>query len=235
MLLSCRHHCMLCLSSHRSPDVICEPCLHALPWMGHHCFTCAQPLPVQQQYCGRCITLSAPYHTILAPFYYQQPLSMLVSALKFSNHLGMAYTFARLMMPILLRHYQDYPWPQCIIPVPLHRSRLVQRGYNQALEISNYLARAFSIPIKRFDCQRNRATESQRELKRERRWQNLAGAFSTTNELPYQHVAIVDDVVTTESTIRAVCDSLQSAGVRNIDVWCIARTPQQNPPSRKKL
>ena len=115
--------------------------------------------------------------------------------------------------------------PGALIPVPLHRSRLRQRGFNQATELAAPLARRFKLPLLPHSLKRIRATVAQSELNARLRTSNVRNAFAVTGtELP-SHVALVDDVITTGSTIYECARILQRAGVKRVDVWALARTP----------
>jgi len=109
--------------------------------------------------------------------------------------------------------------------VPLHPRRLRQRGYNQALELARIVGRLLQVPVDDRCCTRLIATQPQAELDQKARRRNLRGAFSATLALQAQHLAILDDVVTTGSTVSEVARVLRRAGCQRVDVWTIARTP----------
>lgn len=113
--------------------------------------------------------------------------------------------------------------PSYIIPVPLHRKRLRVRGFNQALELARPVAKALNIPIELHACQRIKHTLAQAELKQSQRKKNLKNAFATCKTWQVDHVVIIDDVVTTGSTINALKTVLYQAGVKKVDTWCLAR------------
>jgi ComF family protein len=107
----------------------------------------------------------------------------------------------------------------------LHKDRQRKRGYNQAAEIALPISKALKIPLDLKSCQRARYTEAQAKLNKNSRTRNLTTAFvvNKASLRGYKHVALVDDVVTTGSTIRAVSCVLLAAGVESIDVWCVCR------------
>ena len=117
--------------------------------------------------------------------------------------------------------------PDLLIPVPLHASRLRERGYNQALELARPLAQALTIPLRHDVLLRTRATLAQANLDAKARRKNLRGAFAIVENaaLP-QHVVIVDDVMTTGATLRECARVLLRAGVSRVDVWALARAPR---------
>jgi len=117
--------------------------------------------------------------------------------------------------------------PEIIIPVPLHRTRLRERGFNQALEIARPIARSLSIPVDYKSCERVRKTSAQSLLPAAERRKNIKGAFRVTRPIAARHVAILDDVMTTGHTVQELAATLRKAGVERIDVWVVARTSLQ--------
>jgi len=114
--------------------------------------------------------------------------------------------------------------PECIIPVPLHKHRLHERGFNQALELARLIARQLKVPLNYSLCRREKATPFQSGLSARQRKQNLRNAFNVIQTPAYNHVAIFDDVVTTGSTVNELARQLKEEGVEIIEVWAIART-----------
>jgi predicted amidophosphoribosyltransferase len=104
----------------------------------------------------------------------------------------------------------------------MHRTRLRQRGYNQALEVAREVSKALRVPVDYKCCRRTRNTVPQTSLQGKLRQKNLRGAFDVRGELP-GHVAIVDDVVTTGATVRELARVMRWAGVERIEVWACAR------------
>ncbi|MFX6702085.1 ComF family protein, partial [Acinetobacter baumannii] len=91
--------------------------------------------------------------------------------------------------------------PNIIIPVPLHKTRLQERGFNQAIEIARVLTKKLNISMDKNSCQRIKATKPQTSLPAKQRANNIKNAFKCTSEAPYAHVALLDDVVTTGGTV----------------------------------
>jgi ComF family protein len=113
--------------------------------------------------------------------------------------------------------------------VPLHISRLRERGFNQATALARYAGRMLEIPCGARVLRRVRDTPSQTSLAAAERRRNVRGAFSVNGAgalrrlLAAQHVAIVDDVVTTGSTVDEIRGVLLAAGVRQVEVWAAAQ------------
>ena len=113
--------------------------------------------------------------------------------------------------------------PDLILPVPLHRRRHARRGFNQALEIARPVAAWLKLPLQTGLCVRDRNTVEQTGLTGRARYRNMRNAFRATCGLSGRHVAIVDDVITTGSTVQAMAHALRSAGATRIQVWSVAR------------
>jgi ComF family protein len=113
--------------------------------------------------------------------------------------------------------------PDCVIPVPIHGTRLRQRGFNQALEISRYLCNQTGIRLLMEACSRSRDTVSQTELPWKERRKNVRGAFACRQDLAGKHVAIVDDVMTSGATLNELSKVLRRQGAATISIWLIAR------------
>ena len=171
--------------------------------------------------CGRCLVDPPPYEQCIVPFHYAYPITSLVKAAKFGGQFMLAFQLGRLLAATL--EYRLGVLPECLIPIPLHRNRLTERGFNQSLELARPIARRFKLPINFTDCVRIRHTAPQARLSGLERQLNVRFAFAVQRELRYRHVALVDDVVTTGHTAAELCSQLIKAGVARVDVWALAR------------
>jgi ComF family protein len=146
--------------------------------------------------------------------------------MKFQGRLNLIRLLGQLLADALVAEARspDWAWPDVIIPVPLHAQRLRQRGYNQALELARLVGRRIGVPVDVTRCRRTRPTQAQSELEERQRLVNIRGAFAVTAPLP-QHVAILDDVVTTGATVAELARTLRRSGCGRVDVWTLARTP----------
>lgn len=192
--------CLWCELPNQTQNMMCEACKKVLPF-------CQQ-------------TLSAPnLDEVIALFDYQPPISQLITRYKFNGHLLLTRFFADNFIEKI-----QSPLPDLIIPVPLHPFRLKERGFNQALEIAKPVGRYFGIPVDARACIKIKHTEPQSSLTRAVRIKNLKNVFASTKTIHAQHVAIVDDVFTTGSTVSQIAALLRTAGVPKISAWCCART-----------
>ena len=218
--------CILCgvvgfVTSHCSRD-LCLPCLQYLPWTGPQCVRCALPLSVTavEALCGRCQTQPPAFDACLSPFHYQAPLDHLLLGLKFNGRLAQARLLGELMAQ-WLASVVEVP-PEQVIPVPLHATRLRERGFNQAVELARPIARYFDLPLNLHRVRRTRATPPQSDLSREERLKNIRGAFDVMQPMSGS-VVIVDDVMTTGSTAHELAAALLDAGAEQVEVWVCAR------------
>jgi ComF family protein len=148
----------------------------------------------------------------------------LITGLKFQRHLAHAAVTSDLFLDrIKAAWYQAEPLPDILLPMPLHDSRMQQRGYNQALEIAKPLAKACRMALDQNGIRRIKATQAQSGLSAKERAANLAGAFQAQTTYQDLRVAILDDVVTTGHTVNALANCLKQAGALDIHIWCVAR------------
>ncbi len=191
--------------------------------MEHACERCARPLPPSAgTVCGRCLRRPPPYADVFAPLRYAEPVDRLIAEFKFRGKLTHAALFGTLLIEAAEASGR-HP-PELLLPVPLHRSRLRERGYNQALELARPLARHWGVGVDAFALSRVRATAAQMQLPAKQRLKNVRGAFALRDgvRLPAS-VAVVDDVMTTGATVSEIAKLLRRAGVKRVEVWAVAR------------
>ncbi len=213
--------CLVCREPGAQDRNLCADCAAALPWLRHACPRCALPLPETTE-CGQCLQRPPPLTRTHAVFVYDFPLDRLIPRFKFHRDLASG----RLLSHWMAEAMGALPRPDALVPVPLHASRLRQRGYDQALELARPLSRALEIPLLERALFRTRATAAQSELDAEARQRNLRRAFSVDARTPLPaHVALVDDVMTTGATLHAAARTLLAAGAGRVDAWICARAP----------
>jgi len=223
--------CILCRAPCDSRVGFCPACLKDLPWLGHHCHCCALPLSSHlQNYCAGCMLEPPYYQRIYAPFSYQFPLDQLIGKVKYSGQASLIGPLALQLAQILSQPgTAPFSPPDLLIPVPMHPKSLAQRGFNQAALIASVLGKSLDIPCDNRSLRKTHETRHQRELDKAARRKNLSNAFQC-HSLEGKSVAIVDDVLTTGSTVHQLCELLLDAGLKTIDIYCICRTPE--PSSR---
>jgi ComF family protein len=163
-----------------------------------------------------------PFTHTLAALKYQFPADRLVQSFKFNRQLVAGRILSRIMSERAIRTGIDLPG--AIIPVPLHRRRLVQRGFNQAYELAADISKHLNLPLLAMALRRRRNTKAQSGLNRKQRRKNLSNAFYWAGATkPCRHIALVDDVMTTGTTVAECTRVLKTAGAKRVDVWVAAR------------
>ena len=107
--------------------------------------------------------------------------------------------------------------------MPLHNTRLRERGYNQALELARPIAKRLAIPLHTHLLQRHKTTLAQARLSLTDRARNVENAFTIKANIRGCHVSLVDDVTTTGHTLRSASAALKQAGAKRVDIWCAAK------------
>jgi ComF family protein len=171
-----------------------------------------------QARCGAFLAHPPEYDGTVSAWAYDFPADRLVHALKFRGRLQLAPWFARELASRLERI------PDLIVPVPLHRSRLAQRGFNQAWEIARRLSALTGAPVLQSGVERTRPTASQALLPPGERRRNMRGAFECRIALRADSVVVVDDVMTTGATLDELARTLKRAGAAQVTNLVVART-----------
>lgn len=199
---------------------MCAACLADLPWHGApQCPRCATPTPLGQT-CGACLKRPPAFDRTSAALAYAFPLDRLIPRLKYQGQLAVAPVLGA----ALARAVADAPLPDRLIAMPLHPARIRARGFNHATEIAREVAQRVGLPLDLDSCRRNRDTPPQQGLKHDARRRNVRGAFSCEGDVRGLHIALVDDVMTTGTSLDELAAALKRAGARAVDCWVAART-----------
>lgn len=223
--------CALCAEATGREINLCAACERDLVLNDNACRRCAEPLASavndgSTALCGACLHDPPPYESSFVPFRYVYPLDHLVRSLKFHGRLACGRVLGWLFSQQLLTSRTE-PLPQLVIPVPLAPRRYRERGYNQATELALAIREQVAVSVRTDLANRVRETKEQAGLHRKHRRRNVRGAFAIKGSLPASHVAIVDDVVTTGSTVGELAAALRRAGASRIEVWGIARAQRK--------
>ncbi|MBL1320639.1 MAG: ComF family protein [Methylophaga sp.] len=200
-------------------DCLCQACSEQLPLLGHACPRCASPLQ-QTMLCGHCLNKPPEQDASFSLFRYRSPIDRLIVDLKYHDTLVLSQFFATQMAEQLKKR----PLPQLLIPIPLHPRRLRERGYNQSLELAKQLSKQLNIPVRHDILMRIKDTPPQASLPFAERKNNMKKAFQINNTNIPNHIALIDDVLTTGHTVNFAAKVLHEMGVKTIEVWTIART-----------
>lgn len=220
--------CLACGLQAAPGKALCMPCGDSLPRNRSACRACALPLPDGQHaaLCGRCLRRPPPVSATLAPFIYADPLDRWVGALKFQRDLAAGQLMGDLLAEALVATtvFSDI---DALLPMPLHQRRLRQRGFNQVVELLRPLRQSRFPPLRRDWLQRTRETTAQSGLSAGERRRNLRGAFVADAAVRGQRVLLVDDVITTGSTVMEAARTLLRAGAAEVRVLALARVPRR--------
>lgn len=228
------HYCVLCGMHTDRGLPLCGRCQLCLASNSQCCACCALPLPAPQacsrsSLCARCLVELPPFKRVIAPWLYDEHMAFLIHRWKFHGDRRLSAVLAALWLS-----GKPNPSPvDVLVPVPLHWRRLWSRGFNQSELLCQQLRRGSQAlgetTLGTKLVSRNRSTSSQSGLDIEDRNRNLRSAFTVHRPCTGLNIAIVDDVMTTGSTVSALATCLLAGGARSVEVWCIARTPA--PPN----
>jgi len=227
-----KQSCLLCASHQGGKLGLCDACLHDLPWHDAPC--CPQcGLLSNGLLCGNCLNATPSFDATNALFTYDYPLDRLLQHYKYQESLSLANTFAALWLEKQAANIADSqdekPEIDLIIPMPMHKNRLKQRGFNQALEIARLISKHTQIKLDYTSCQRTRLTPPQASLPLKERIKNIRGVFQCDKNLQGLNIALVDDVMTTGASLNELAKTLKQAGAAHVECWLIARTlPRTN-------
>lgn len=223
------YFCILCQEKSTNDLALCDVCItEELPWLKQTCLRCAMPILskeiVEITSCGWCSKRKLFYERTTAAFSYRTPLNIFINQIKFGQNLMLAKTLGHLLALYLKKQIINLPHIELILPIPLHKKRLQQRGFNQTLEMAKPISSLLNIPLAHRNLKRVKQTLAQAELDFSKRKGNMKDAFSIRwpDKIP-QCVAIFDDVITTGNTVNELAKTLKKSGVKQIVVWSVAR------------
>jgi ComF family protein len=212
-----------------STQRLCADCLqrHAAPRT--RCGGCAVPMPqlaAGVARCGACITAPQPFAHAVAAVDYAFPWSGLVTALKFHAALDLADALASLLADAV--RASGTALPPLVLPLPLGRERLTERGMNQAWELARRVAARLHLRAQPHLLERRVETPHLADLPRDERAKAIRGAFAlapgASIKVHGQAVALIDDVMTTGATAAEATRTLLAGGAASVQVWVLART-----------
>jgi ComF family protein len=214
--------CAVCRAWPAQP--LCEACIARFAQPRARCRRCAMPVPAGVAECGSCLAAPPPLDDCHAAVAYEFPWSALIAQYKFNGQAGWARSFATLM--------RSSPWIEpaleqadLVLPMPLSRERLAERGFNQALLLARALAAKKTEPHLLL---RLRHTAAQTALDRRDRLANVRGAFAVDPrmhaKLGGRRVVLVDDVMTSGASLFTAAQALRQAGAARITALVLART-----------
>jgi ComF family protein len=232
----CPQNCVLCgqLTLNKDFSQVCAECLAGLESLPDPvCLVCGKPLPggiySLADTCSDCRSDPPEFDLARAWGPYKGDLRTLLRILKYQGLKPLSGPLSRLLETVFSQHFSEtFDW---IVPVPLHKKRLRQRGYDQALLLGRGLSLKTGIPI--LQCAiRSKETQPQHGLSAAVRKKNMAGAFVMKKNINLKNsrILVLDDVLTTGSTVSALCKSLRkSSRIKSIGVLTVARAIRHGP------
>ncbi len=203
----------------RSSDVLCRACFETLPMVGSPvCGRCGLPTAFATFVCEECKNVDFGFESARAPLKYEGVGKKIVHALKYR---GYKQVVERLAVPLMLETLGDGRF-DAVVPVPLHRSRLRKRGFNQAELLARGIAGRMKATVSD-TLQVVRSTRDQVELSAAQRRANVAGAYVATQPLRGR-LLLVDDVFTTGATMSACAATLLRKGAKEVHAVSLCRT-----------
>lgn len=208
-------------------NAVCAGChgryAHTVP----RCDRCALQVPPGVAVCGRCLQHPPLFDAARTGLDYAHPWSTLIARFKFHSALELAGALIAPLQTAL--QAEERRRPDLLLPVPLSRERLRERGYNQAWEIARRLAESLGLRADARLLLRVKDSPHQLDLPPEERAANVRDVFAVEPlrraELRGLHVAVVDDVLTTGATCAEIARVLKQAGAGRVEAWALARTP----------
>jgi ComF family protein len=223
-----KQKCLLCASNLDTPEAnihaACRACLNDLPW--HPKTACPQcGLASDGNICGSCLSSPPDFDATHAVFLYSFPIDAMMVRYKYGNMLSLCSFFGQLLSEKVAPETVDL-----IISMPMHPTRIKERGFNQAHEIAKVLTKNCKEKLDFKSAERIKLTPPQASLPLKERVKNIKGAFKVnsnlnTSDLSGKRIAIVDDVMTTGASLNELAKTLKKGGAAHVECWVIARTP----------
>lgn len=214
-----------CCSCGKGGDsYLCAKCIEEIRFIDHqHCRTCGTP--TEKTTCPECEGREYAFERAASVGVYEGALTKAIHTFKYDNRIALADRLAELMA----MGYANARFPErvdLVIPVPVHRSRLVERGFNQAEELAVRFCRLKRLPYRKDVLIKKKKTPHQVELSQEMRYSNVKNVFAVRNSetVRGKRILLIDDVFTTGSTLSESAQVLMDAGAAGVYVYTLARS-----------
>lgn len=213
----------VCLSCETKLGFICDSCLSELPYLKNNiCNVCATPMSsVDNLVCGTCLKFPPAFNRIVSFYIYEGVIRKIIQEAKFNKK---TFYFSKLLNIIDNDIKRVIPSSYtAIVPIPVSKRRLLERGYNQSLIIAKRLSKILKIPILDDCLVKVKDTPPQTRFGKEERFKNIKDVFFLKKNINSDKVIIVDDIVTTTATVREAAKVLKVGGVNEIIVFSLSR------------
>ena len=213
---------------------VCIDCWSKIEWLkAPYCSKCSRPLPstfksIPTFLCPECRRQNVYFNRAFIPTLYEGVMKKVIHLLKYNKKTGVMRTLEKIMRSYFNCLNSSFPSLDLVVPIPLHRKKLRERGFNQAELIAKVAAKHLQVRLTKGNLKRTKATITQTSLDRKERKRNLREAFTVKNRDEFQakNVLLVDDVYTTGTTIKEAAKVLKEARVKDVYVFALARAPQ---------
>mgnify|MGYP001576399541 CR=1 FL=1 len=215
-------HCLVC--GEAGDDYLCAECVESIIFIEPpYCRKCG--IPCESFYCETCKEREFAFECACSVGLFEGVLRETIHVLKYDCSIVMAEPLANLMA----RSFVDTrlgPKIDVVIPVPIHRKRMLERGFNQSVELARLFCERLSLPLELGVLRKPRETRHQVDLPHDLRATNVAGAFSVCNggNLAGRNVLLIDDVITTGSTLDEAARTLRASGAGSVYAYTLARS-----------
>ena len=213
---------------------VCIDCWSKIKWLKDpYCSKCSRPLSstfesIPTFLCPECRRQNVHFNRAFIPTLYEGVMKKVIHLLKYNKKTGIMRTLEKIIRSYFNCLNSSFPCLDLVVPIPLHRKKLRERGFNQAELIAKVVAKHLQVRLIKGNLKRTKATVTQTSLDREERRRNLREAFTIKNRDEFQakNVLLVDDVYTTGTTIKEAAKVLKQARVKDVYVFALARAPQ---------
>jgi ComF family protein len=224
-----RCHVCRCFLAEPTDIHLCNNCREKIITVSSPlCTICGVPFATENgidHICGHCLTTRRPFAGARAAARFEGPLQELIHRFKYGKKIHLSRPLG-LLTATVLGDFHPAVSADCIVPVPLHRRRLRERGFNQSQLIGRILAKSWEIPLSVHNLRRIRWTTPQTGLSAAERERNIRGAFAVVkpDRLEGKRLLLVDDVYTTGSTVTECAKTLRQSGAKEVYVVTVARS-----------
>lgn len=197
--------------------MICEKCRKILPYIKEpRCLKCGKPiLKMEQEYCYDCSKKEHFFEQGRSLWIHREPVNRAVYAFKYHSLMCYGIVFGREMGKQMAEYLLENE-VELLIPIPLHRRKQRERGYNQSAVLAKEISEHTGIPAEERLLIRRKYTKPQKQLNDVERIKNIKGAFALAGEIKAENVALIDDIYTTGSTIDEAAEVLRNSGVSKV-------------------
>ncbi|MFA5271683.1 MAG: ComF family protein [Candidatus Omnitrophota bacterium] len=204
---------------------LCKKCLEKIEFiLPPLCKLCSRAFsPKKKPICGKCKSANLPYEQLICITAYKEPIASLIHLFKYGNYSYLSDTLSVLMIQHLIRIGLDLSKYDIITPVPMHKAKLRERGYNQSELLAKIIAKHFNISLRNDIISVKSIRPQQAKLSGRDRKENLKNLFEVKENMEGKSVILIDDIFTTGQTVKECSYALKNKGAR-ITVLTLAKT-----------